>query len=315
MSCSGSSGYLGYLKVCSGILPYLNADLTRIVEIIPSNSIHGGGVGNTNPVFRSQHNFSIGRRTTEGSVTVEVFGGSGNYATAFSNFLQRAIPTASDQSTVCNGFDSSCKLIFSPGGGYEISLPGTGAAQGKALISQFDLRGNPGGNVEATARIVSAGDDYNGASANAPAASALAFETAGASDDSNPVPYYASNFTVTGSGESNLADRIMDWSISVNNNANPIFTFNGESFAQDILLGMQEVTGTFSYYAADGVFVEQLTHGATLTITFGSITINCPFIAFGPSPIPSPGPNAPTVRNVQFRAFAASSSAPAIYYS
>lgn len=314
-SCPGS-GYQGYLLTCGSLLPYLNADLTKIQELIPSNSIHGGGNGATNPVFRDQINYSLGRVIAEGSVTVEVFGGSGNYATAFQNMLTRAIgASASDDSAVCTGFNNSCKLIFSPGGGSEIVLPSTSAGDPRALIASMELRGNNGGNVQATFRIMSTGADYNNSSTNAPAASALAFETGGTSDDSNPIPYYASNFTVTGSGESSLAERITDWSLTVNNNVNPIYTFNGEPFAQGMVLGFRQVTGSFSYYSPDGTFVETLTHGASATITFGSITLTLPHLGFGRAPIPSPGPGNPTVRNVEFTGFAASSSAPAIYQS
>lgn len=314
-ACQSSVGYRGYARLCGLVLPYLRADLTERIEIIPSASIHGGGVGaSQSPIFRSQHNFSIGKKITDGSLTVEVFGGTGNYASAFTELLKRAIPTSSSDADVCGGFDTVCPLIFSPGGGTELVLPSSDAAQAVALITNFEMRGNPGGNVECTARVISSGNDFNTTGANQPSVSDLAFETAGFTDDSNPVPFYASSFTVTGSGETGLTDRIMDWGITVNNNCTPIYTFNGENFPQNIALGMMEVTGTFSYYSSDGAFVERLTHGATLSISFGSHTLHVPFMAFGPSPIPSPGPNAPTVRNVEFRGFA-TSAAPAIYFS
>ncbi len=315
MACSGSSGYMGYLRACGAVLPYLSADLTKVTEILMSESIHGGGVGNVDPVFNSEINFSIGRVIAEGSVTAEVFGGSGNYATAFRNMLERAIPTATSMADVCDGFNTGCKLVFSPGGGSEISLPGTVGATAKALISSMELRGNPGGNVQSTFSIVSAGADYSVVATAAPVVSDLAFESAGLSDDSNPVPYYASDFTVTGSGESSLSDRIMDWNITVNNNPTPIYTFNGTNTAIDIILGMRQVSGTFSYYAPDGQFVENLTHGATCTITFGSTTIHLPFMVFDRSPIPSPGANAPCVRQVNFRSVAAGANLPSIYFA
>lgn len=315
MSCSGSAGYQGYLTVCGKVMPFLTSDIVEVTELLPSAGIHGGGVSNVNPVFRSQTNFAVGRKTVEGSVTTEVYGGSGNYATAFLNMLKRAIPTQTDQSFVCDGFDASCKLIFSPGGGSELVIPDPDAAEGKCLITSLELRGNPGGVVNSTFRIVGAGADYNNANTNKPAATDLAFETVGSADDSNPIPYYASNFTLTGSGETDISERITDWNININNNAVPIYTFNGENFAQDIILGMQVVTGSFSYYSPDGTFVERLTNGAAATITFGSITITLPFLGFGRCPIPSPGPNNPTIRNVEFTAYAKSATLPAIYYA
>lgn len=313
--CSGSAGFMGYARVCGKVLPYLSADLTKVTEILMSDSIHGGGVGNTDPVFNSQINFSIGRVIAEGSVTVEVFAGTGNYGAAFTNMLQRSIPSSSDMTNICNGFNSACKLVFSPGGGSEITLPGSVGAVAKAMVSSMELRGNPGGNVQATFSITSAGADFSVTPTLAPAVSDLAFESIGLSDDSNPVPYYASDFTVTGSGEATLTDRIMDWNITVNNNPTPIYTFNGTNSALDIILGMRQVSGTFTYYAPNGQFVENLTHGATATINFGTTVIHLPFLVFDRCPIPSPGPNAPCTRQVNFRGVAAGAGLPSIYYS
>ncbi len=104
-------------------------------------------------------------------------------------------------------------------------------------------------------------------------------------------------------------------SITINNNTNPLYTFNGEAFPQDILLGQREVSGSFSYYSPDGEFVEQLTHGANLSITFGTISLTLPFVAFGRAPIPSTGPNAIISRNVEFFAFAKSGTEPSISQS
>jgi hypothetical protein len=314
MACTGSAGYQGFLTTCGKVLPFLSADITRVQELYPSNAIHGGGSGNTNPIFRSMHNYALGRITAEGNVTTEVFGGTGNYAAAFLEILKRAVPTQTDDSDICNGFDNSCKLIFSPGGGSEIILPDPTAGQPKAVVASLGLRGNPGGNVQATFRITSTGADFNQTAANTPTVANLAFEPGGLTDDNNPIPYYASSFSVTGSGESNLAERITDWNIDINNNPFYIWTFNGEAQAQDLVLGMLSVTGTFQYYSATGEFVETLTHGAVCTVTFGSITLTIPHLGFGASPLPSPGPSAATVRTVNFTGFA-TSSGPSIYRS
>ena len=75
------------------------------------------------------------------------------------------------------------------------------------------------------------------------------------------------------------------------------------------------MTGSFSYYSTDGIFVETLTHGASITITFGSTTITIPFVAFGRAPIPNGGPNEIVTRTVEFRGFAKSASEPAIFQS
>lgn len=306
---SGSLGWRGFMRVgtSGNVLPYLSADLTENIEINPSASIHGGGVGTVNGVFPSEHNFAIGRATYEGSVNGEVFGGSGPYAAGFLSLLQRAIGASSaDISLRDDGFNAATQLVFSPGGGGEYLFPDASLSVGKAVISSFTINGNNGGNVNYTATIMSSGADFNASVANAPGVSNFSFETAGLTDDSNPLPYYASNFTIaSGTGETDITDRITDYTINVNNNSTPIFTFNGNNFAVDILQGMFEVTGSFSYYMPDGSFVRNLAHGVRLTITLGSsLQITAPFLAFGPYPVPSPGPNDPTQRNVTFRCVA-----------
>jgi len=99
----------------------------------------------------------------------------------------------------------------------------------------------------------------------------------------------------------------------VNLDTQEIFTFNGSQFAFDILQGVFDITGSFSYYSSDGNFVNSLTQGAVLTITLGSgESLIVPFVAFGEQPIPLPGLNAPTVRNVNWTGLATINGA-AIY--
>jgi len=304
----GSLGWRGYMRVggtAGPVLPYLSADLSESTEVNPSASIHGGGVGSSDGVYHSEHNFAIGRATYEGTVNGEVFGGiTGNYAAAFLALIQRAIGASSgDTSMRDDGFGSTTQLIFSPGGGFQFKFP-KASSVGKCVINSFSLNGNNGGNVQYSAGMISSGADYNSNAANAPLVPDFAFETAGLTDDSNPVPYYATNFNIDGTLESDLSDRVTDWNIAVANNSAPIFTFNGDNFAVDVLQGMMVVTGSFSYYSPLGTFVQYMTHGGAMTISLGNITLNSPFVAFGPYPVPSPGPNDPTVRNVTFRCLA-----------
>ena len=93
MSCSGGVGFTGYLKVCNYLLPFLTADLVKVVEINPSESVIGGGYGSVsaapvNPVWRDYINFAIGKETVEGTISTEIFGGSGNYNSAFKEMLR-----------------------------------------------------------------------------------------------------------------------------------------------------------------------------------------------------------------------------------
>jgi len=312
---AGSLGYRGYLRVTSSkyVLPLTGAQLSENIAINESRSIHGGGVGTVDGRFASLHNYAIGQATYEGELRGDVFAGTGNYGNAFREILYRTIgQTPTDISTRDTGFNSTNQLILSPGGGSEWIFPKTGGTNAKAVVSSMTLSAKVGGNVEFTAAVTSAGAGFNSTAANAPVVTDFAYEPGGTTDDSNPLPYYASAFTVTGSGETSMTERITGWSININNNSVPIFTFDGNNYASDILQGMMEVSGSFEYYSPDGTFVRNLTHGASAALTFGANTINLPHMAFGPYPVPLPGPNDPTIRTVQFKAFA-SSSYPSIY--
>ncbi len=297
-------------------MPFLSSQLSQLTVLNVSDAIHGLGAGSTNPVGRSKINYAIGQQTVTGTVATEVYGGTGNFSSAFGTLFAAAVPTATDTSAVCNGFTTSSPLIFSPGGGSEIVCPAAGAAQGKCVISSVEIRGNPGGNVQCSFSIMGAGADYNNLNTNAPSASNFSYEPVGNTDDNNPVPYYASSLTITGSGEANLTDRITDWNMTINNNPFPIFTFDGKNYAVDIPIGVMDVSGSFSYYSSDGTFVNALTHGAVLRATFGTITLNIPYVAFTSQPTPpSPGSNAAVIRTVAFCGLAASASLPAVYTS
>ncbi len=312
---AGSLGWRGYARIgTSGyVLPLSGARLSENIQINPSNAIHGGGVGTVDGRFASQHNYAIGQARYEGELSGDVFAGTGNYASAFFAILQRAIgATPTDISLRDTGFDATTQLVLSPGGGSEWLFPSTSGANAKAVISAMSLSSRVGGNVEFSASVVSAGATFNATATNAPTVSDFAYEPGGTTDDSNPLPYYASAFTVTGSGESDMSSRVTSWSVNINNNSVPIFTFDGNNYASDVLQGIMEITGNFTYYSPDGTFVRNLTHGASATITFGSTTIHLPHMAFGPYPVPLPGPNDPTERTVEFRCVA-TSSYPSIY--
>jgi len=276
-----------------------------------SDAIHGGGVGTTDGRFHSRINMAQGQKRAFGRMSGEVFTGSGGAATAFEELIKRAVgSTSADTSARDNGFTPGFPLILSPGGGTTFQYPKSGGVS-KACISEFTLDGNLGGNVTFTSSIVSAGRESNAAT---PGASTYSYEQQPqTNDDSNPLPYWASQFSITGSGETDVSDRIRAWDLRINNNTQEIFTFNGSQFAFDILQGVFDITGSFSYYSSDGNFVNSLTQGAVLTITLGSgESLIVPFVAFGEQPIPLPGLNAPTVRNVNWTGLATINGA-AIY--
>jgi hypothetical protein len=319
-------GWRGYARVGPPanryVLPYISSTISETQGLIRSETIHGGGVGTTNGVFHSEHNYSLGQVLVQGDIETEVFGGHGNYALAFYEMLYRAIgKTTDDTSARTDGFNAANPFILSPGGGFAYVMPYSGLTFAKAVVSNMRLRGNPGGNVQCSFTVVSAGTDrlppadHTTDTSLAPLIADLAFEptcSAGNANkgpvdqEYNPVPYYASAFTISDcTGETSLADRITDWEIEVNNNSNPIYTFNGQPWPVDILQGIMEVTGRFSYYSPEGGFERWLTHGATMNLTIGlGVHLRSLHLGFDAAPIPTPGMNQPVVRNVTFRSFA-----------
>ena len=317
MADTAAVGWRGYARVGSSkyVLPYISSTISETQSLYRSETIHGGGVGTKDGVFHSEHNYALGRILVQGDITSEVFGGTGNYSLAFRELLNRALGESSADTTLrSTGFNSAAPLILSPGGGFELLMPKSEFANGKAVVSRMAIRGNPDGNVQFDATIISAGADRNQPVALAPTLVPDfngVFEPCQEVDDGidtnyNPVPYYASQFTLTNcDAEESVTDQVTDWSIEVNNNSNPIYTFNGSPYPVDIVQGIMEVTGSFSYYSPNGQFQRFLTHGATLTIRIGPTHIlKCPHVAFDVAPIPTPGMNQPVVRNVTFRMFA-----------
>jgi len=316
----GAVGYKGYARIGTAgpVLPYRSAGITEAIAINPAEDIHGGGIGQLDGRYHSEHNFAISQAVYTGDLAGDVYGdSSAGYGLAFLEVLKRAMgASASDISLRDTGFDSTTQLVLSPGGSVEYRMPGTGGlASEKAIITTFALNGNLGGNVQFTAGMIATGMDADDSgSPNAPTVANFSFETAGVVDDSDPLPYYASSFTIGGDdGEGfDISDRVTAWTLNIDNRSSPIFVFNGNNTAVDVIQGRMIVTGTFSYYSPDGSFVRYLKHGATLTISLGDITLNLPFLAFGPYPVPTPGPDDPVVRNVTFRAVA-TGSYPSIY--
>lgn len=309
---AGSIGWRGFALIgdTSRILPLTGSDLTQKLELYMSEAIHGGGIGTVDGRFHSRINVAQGRRVVDGTISGEVFTGTGGAADAFVELLKRTIgESSSDTSLRDDGFDAATPIIISPGGGSTFSHPDSGqGSQAKAVVQNMTINGNNGGIVNFSAGIFSAGrEEFTG---TLPDITSYSFEPAGTTaDDSNPQPYWKATFAITGSGETDISDRITDWSFTVNNNTQPVYTFNDSQFAFDVLQGLMEVSGTFSYYSSDGTFVDELLQGSEVVISLGGETLCIPYLAIAEAPIPLPGLNAPTVRNVNFTGLASSSRA------
>lgn len=318
--CRSSMGWKGFARLggpSGPVLPYTKEDLAERINLISSQGIHGGGVGSANGVYGSVINIAIGQAEYQGTISGEVFGGTGGFSAAFSMLLSKAIGASSADHTarIC-GFLPATAIILSPGGGATFQFPNDVTTNAKACVSTFALKGNPGNIVSYDATIMSAGFKILSSSSavDIPATSEFSYEPVSNSDDDNPVPYYASNFTVLGSGEVNVNQRITDWSITVNNNTYTLYTFNGSNQPTDILQGIMEVNATMQIYSADGSFAFPLTNGATLSLTLGTNNIKSDYIAFSKSPVTSSGGlNQPVYRDIEFMALAKNSSTASLY--
>jgi len=326
MANTGTIGWKGYMKVSSPeigsgkVLPFTSEDLTENIEAIPNDGVHGGGVSEVNGIFGSRHNIAIGLATYAGSINGDVFGGSGQYAEAFRILLDAAMGnTSADHTRRLEGFTETNPIIIAPSGETAFQYPSntvinarTGATETlstpvKALVNTMTLNGNPGGNVTYSANVMATSRrEVTGVK---PVVGDFSFEAVSNLDDSNPIPFWSAEFDLQNSGETfggaaSLKDYIMDWSITINNSSQPVNAFSGNNVASDMVQGLMEVTGNFSYYSPTGTFVSQMNNGATLDLTLGGIVLKMPYVFFTTYPIPNPGINTIVQRNVEFQGLA-----------
>jgi len=329
---TGGIGWKGFMKVSSSevgsgkVLPFNTEDLVERVEAINNDGIHGGGVSELNGIFGSRHNIAIGVATYTGSINGDVFGGTGQYADAFRILLDHAMGRSSaDHTHRLMGFSEAYPIIVSPTGETTYQYPSqtvinrkTGATDTlttpvKAVIGNMTINGNSGGNVNYTAAIqATSRREVTGVK---PTTADFSFEAVSNLDDSNPIPFWQAAFNVTGSGEDfgggsyTLRDYITDFSLTINNNTQPVYTFNGNNVATDMVQGLMEITGSFSYYSPTGIFTANLNNGCTLDLTLGGITLHSPYMFLPTAPVPSGGLNSIITRNVEFSCLATAAGA------
>lgn len=294
--CCFYSGVCGSLRFGNASVPFTGGSINIKKENVPSQGINYGPDAKT----RSIYNYSKGKTVIEGTFTMEIFS-TGVLSTVFSSLLRFLLNPPCHSLDGGSGGGATGSLIFSPNGGTQIKIPGSG---GQCVISSMTLNGNPGGLVSATFNFIST--TYSmGASG---IVSDWQFENTGSIDDSNPLPYYAANLIFGGAGGDTtlMNTNLIDWSISVNTNPTSIYTFcdNTVTTANQILPGLIKPTGNFKYVSPTGLFAESLVDGASLSIGLGATTIRFPHIAFTNDSIPSGGVNSLIVRNVDFEGFA-----------
>jgi len=302
-------GWKGYALVGTLPFPFLSEDVTEKINHIPADDIHGGGVGTTHGAFHSQINVAEGQISYDGSLSGNVYIGASGFGLAFDEILKRAIGAVGTNTTDRDtGFDGAFPLILSPGGG---SLDGAkafrypSASTGRALVNSFTINGNLGGLVTFEAGIIASSRTTVN---TVPSIASFTFESGSSFGAGTPVPYHETcvDFGGIGIGESNLSERITAWSVTVTNNAVPVYTFNKSRFPRDIYQGQAVVEGSFTYYSDTGSF-STLNDGGSMEITLGvglgagARKLKVPYLALNPRPIPSPGLNEVTTRTVSFR--------------
>lgn len=294
----------------TAVMPYLTEDFSEKITHIPSDDVHGGGIGTTNGAFHSQINAAEGQISFDGRITGNIYAGGTGFGLGFSKVLERAIgASGTDTSKRECGFDSAEPLILSPGGcgftGFKaFRFPEAGV--GRAVVSSFTLNGNLGGLSTWEMEVLASSLGDTSVTPTFPGG--FTFESGSSLGAGSPIPYFETNLAFGGSGigESGVSDLITAWTITVNNNAIPQWTFNGERTPRDIYMGQMEVTGSFTYYSDDGDF-SRLINGSSLTITLGdslgagAIKLFSPYLALDPRPITSGGVNEITTREVNFR--------------
>ena len=321
-------GWKGFILVETddAFLPFTSFDLTEKDQTIPAGDVHGGGIaGQETPGFASETSVADGQLAYDGGISGNIYAGTGNYGTAFRRVISKAV----DYTERLEGFEAATPLKISPGGA---TLNGSTAYQypGDDTIDPID-----GGSTRSIHRCVVSSISINGGtgglstwSANfisstrkeisvTPAVADLEYETAGADlGENNPVPWHKIDFAVDSTiGETLLEERITGFTINVDNQSIPVYTFNRARTVRDVYQSQIIVTGNFDYYASNGEFND-------LNKAFGSagspaivaefgvgggapIILTIPFVVLDVKPIPSGGNNELIYRNVSWRGLAA----------
>lgn len=316
-------GWKGFILVETNdaFLPFTSFDLTEKDQTIPANDVHGGGIaGQTTPGFASETSAADGQLAYDGGISGNIYAGGGSYGTAFRRLISKCV----DYTERLDGFGSSTPLKVSPGGAAAFQYPGDDSISGidggssrsvhRCVVSSMSINGGTGALSTFNATLISS---TRKAITVAPAVADLEYESAGADlGENNPVPWHKIDFAVaSGIGETALEERITSFSINVDNQSIPVYTFNRARTVRDVYQSQILVTGTFDYYAANGTFSD-------LNKAFGSagtpaivaefgvgggapIILTIPFVVLDVKPIPSGNNNELVYRNVSWRGLAA----------
>lgn len=301
-------GWKGYMMVDGHTMPYLSSDFSEKIMSIPAEDIHGGGVGTTHGSYHSLINAAEGQIMYDGSIKGNVYVGAATtgFTGAFRELLKRAIGGSATNTTLREcGFDGTHPLIISYGGcGYDgyAAARYPEASTGRAVIDTFTLNGNLGGLVTWDAQIVASSQ---GDTDLAPVYTDFTFESGTDLGAGTPVPYFESSWAFSALGEADVADRIIDWNLTIKNETIAQFTFNGERHPRDIYVGQLKVDASVTYYS-DSESFSSLTNGSVATLTLGvglgadATVLRMPYMVLKERPISVSGPNDLAKRTINF---------------
>lgn len=268
MGCGLYAGWCSVASAGGGTLPFLSGSVNRIKAIYKPVTI-GWGLDAKN---RSPYNYAIGSDYVEANFTCEIF------ANAYASI--GALIKAGVNGTQIN-------VSLASGGGSGVTIPGNGSA----YVSSFTLNGNNSRISTVTFNLIST-DATTGGGGGA----TLDFESAGLSEDSNPVSWYNTSFVMGGVA----SDMVMEWSVTFNNNPQMINVLNGQSEPIAIRLGTSSFTGSVTYLTTS---MNKIDDGKTLTIDCGAATLTCPWLVITNDSQPASNPNQVVTRNLSFEGF------------
>ena len=321
-------GWKGFILVETddAFLPFTSFDLTEKDQTIPAGDVHGGGIaGQTTAGFASETSAADGQLSYDGGISGNIYAGTGSYGTAFRRLISKCV----DYTDRLCGFETATPLKISPGGATvntkkAFQYPGDDTIDGidggssrsihRCVVSSMSINGGTGGLSTFSANLISSTRKEIDVT---PSVADLEYETAGADlGENNPVPWHKTDLAVDSTiGETLLEERITGFTINVDNQSIPVYTFNRARTIRDVYQSQIIVTGTFDYYAANGEFGDlSKAFGSAgspaIVATFGigggaPIILTIPFVVLDVKPIPGGGNNELIYRNVSWRGLAA----------
>lgn len=199
---------------------------------------------------------------------------------------------------------------------YSVLVSADGLAAGKdstwtyanTYLRSITLNGNAGGIATASLDLVA---KTRTAAGSAPTFTA----TAGATDQTNPIPYWKTSLEYNGStgnfGGSGDATQVTAWSLTAALNPVVLYYFNGSQDPGTIQTGTMDVTGSATIYNESGTVIPSNGQAGVLTLdSVNGVTWTLGYFVFPTHPQGISGPNEKATRALTFRVLGDVSTAP-----